>query len=915
MAKPHTKTARTPSALLVGLVATAVVAGAHLLGIDSRAELVALDFRFRHFSSAPASDDVVIVEIDDDSLADVGRWPWPREVLGALVEVLGECGARAVALDIIMPEPQKTRYVSARADIYHPDTAPVIGTGGPRALFDDALFEKALGTRRVLLPMHLKFGSTSLGSDAALDANVSEAIEADAEAGFASVLRAAYPELGEETRGLEIEKAVRLYWRNRALRSLRRFAIPQVRASGYPARAGLCIPPFVRFAARCDRSGFVAFVPESDGVMRRIPLLARTGRDLYPQFALALAQEWLGQGRPAEISANRSRVTIRWADGAREIPVDARGDLLINWAPRRGAFPGESAKRVVNVWKLRQRRKRNDRFKRLTSLALVRRLGRSDLFATIDDLDRKRRAYQTARQRAALYDPRRTPAEPPGLAEAERQAEKNVDAFLDEVLDDLDFYVGSKPKTDPDRRAIEQLADTYRGTAELVRTGNENLDRKIARELDTIRRRVAGKLCMVGSTSTGAADFVPTPVNPRMPGVKVHANILNTILSGAFVTDAPAVANLAAIVLAGALVSLLVARLPVLRAGPAALLLAAGYTTANLFIVFAVLRCWLVLIAPLAAMVAGTLVVTAYRQFTEEREKRRIRNEFAHTLSPMLVDQLLADPTQLDPKRQTLTCFFSDLTKFTPLAERLGEQGTVALLRRYFDRMDSVVQLRHGGFVSKYMGDGILSFFGAPVPQEDHARQALLAATGCLDELEALNREMAGQIDGRSELSCRVGLSTGPVMFGDCGSTNRPDYTAIGDCVNLASRLESANKQFGTRILADGEAWRQGGDDSLLARPLGNVIVVGKTEPVRVWNILGPVAGASESLRQAVADFTGAVELFEAGRFAEAAEVFEAVLAQCPDDGAARFHLSLCRGYVTSPPSEDWDGSIRLTEK
>ncbi|MGB2821077.1 MAG: CHASE2 domain-containing protein [Phycisphaerae bacterium] len=916
MAKGPAKTSRTASALAIGLGATAVIAACHLLGLDSRTELLTLDLRFHHFSSAPANDDVVIVEIDDGSLQKVGRWPWPREVLAGVVEVLQECGARAVALDIIMPEPQKTRYLSAAGDVYDPDTAPIIGTAGPQAVFDDALFENALRTGRVLLPMHLDFDSTDLGPDEALDANVCEALRADPRAEFVSVLREAYPELKSQTRDREVERTARLYWRNRSLHFLKRFVIPPERAVGYPARPGVSAPPLVRFAALCHRSGFVAYVPEADGIMRRMPLLARTGEDLYPQFALALAEEWLAGEGSAEISADRSRITVRCPGGqSRVIPVDDQGRLMINWAPGQGRFRRESAARVASVWQLRKRMEKNQVLPRVYGLALLQRLGHTSLIADMDAVYRERMAQAAAGQRAALYDPKAVIEPPTRLLEAEREAEKRIDDFLTDVLGDLGFYVGGKPKDDPDRRAAEQLAGRYAEVVKLTRDENELLRGQIAEGLNEIQRRVKGKICMVGSTSTGAMDFVPTPVHPRMPGVLVHANIFNTIVSGAFVTEAHPAVNVAVILLAGLLVSVLGARLPILQAGPLALLMAAGYAVVNLFVVFAVLDCWLVLVSPIAAMLASFLMVTAYRQLTEEQEKRRIRNEFAHTLSPALVDQLLADPTQLDPKRQTLTCFFSDLTKFTPLAERLGEQGTVALLRRYFDRMDDVVQNRFGGFVSKYMGDGILSFFGAPVAQEDHARRALLAAAGCLREIEELNEDIAGELDERAQLSCRVGISTGPVMFGDCGSTNRPDYTAIGDCVNLASRLESANKQFGTLILVDEEAWRQGDDGSLLARPLGRIIVVGKTEPVGVWNVICPAAAASDALRGAVEDFARGVELFQRRAFAEAADAFEAVLSRLPDDGASRFHISLCRQYLAAPPPDGWDGAVQLTEK
>jgi adenylate cyclase len=315
-------------------------------------------------------------------------------------------------------------------------------------------------------------------------------------------------------------------------------------------------------------------------------------------------------------------------------------------------------------------------------------------------------------------------------------------------------------------------------------------------------------------------------------------------------------------------------------------------------------------------MLASFVVVTAYRQLTEERAKRRIRKLFAHALSPALVDRLLADPSvaRLGGERRVLSFLFSDLQGFTGLAERMGEQATVQLLNHYFDHMTEVIQNRCGGYLNKFLGDGLFVFFGAPALQDDHAARAVRAAAEIQAEVARLNAEIAGQHDPPVELICRVGLATGEVMVGNCGSTARMDYTAIGDAVNLAARLESANKLFGTRILVAEETWRTGGA-GFTARPLGRVRVVGKVAPVAIYELLGPTDELDAAVCDRTERFGRALERYLAGAFSEAAEAFEWLATEDPGDKAAALYLAKARQVARSAPPAGWDGVLELSEK
>jgi hypothetical protein len=450
---------------------------------------------------------------------------------------------------------------------------------------------------------------------------------------------------------------------------------------------------------------------------------------------------------------------LNYPDGYRlSIPVDSEGKLLINWMRSPQGRPAEhiSAGKVVNVWKKLDSTQEFVRLKRAYQMRLAMKLKSISL----PDLLQKAVHSRIERQQWDLYGQGDDSegASAASYGEIEKKIDEQVDSFLD------DFNQQGMDKGD-----IEFLKRYKAAVAELSRLLQGDRE-EIKRNLEDLRKKVQGKICLIGSSATGAADFVPTPMSSRMAGVEVHANIVNTILTGRFVGQAPWWLNVGVILLAGLAVTLLAATRPLItQAAPAALVLAAALAAFNCWVVFGHWSYWLALVAPVTAMLAGFVAVTAYRQLTEERAKKHIRAMFAHALSPALVDRLIEDPSMMDLGRRELTCFFSDLQGFTPMAERLGERETANLLRRYFDRVTEIIQNRRGGYLNKFLGDGIFVFFGAPVFQEDHAARAIAAALECQEEVRELNLQLAGEFSPPVQIRMRIGLATGKVMVGDCG--------------------------------------------------------------------------------------------------------------------------------------------------
>lgn len=417
--------------------------------------------------------------------------------------------------------------------------------------------------------------------------------------------------------------------------------------------------------------------------------------------------------------------------------------------------------------------------------------------------------------------------------------------------------------------------------------------------------RLKGRYVLFGFSAPGLLDLRPTPVSRVAPGVLIHATALDNILSGDALRDAPPSAVAAAAVLlcalGGALVVICRKAWQTVAVSATFLALAVGAG----FVGYA-LGWWWPVAQPalgLALALSGGLV---FNYATEGRQKAFIKNAFRHYLGGEVIEQVLADPSRLrlGGERRELTIFFSDIEKFSTFSERLDAAALTALLNEYLTEMGEIIKAE-GGYLDKFIGDAIVAFWNAPLPQEDHAVRAARAALRCqraLADRRAAWRERHG-----AELKMRVGLNTGEVTVGNLGSADRFNYTVLGDAANLASRLEGANKSFGTYFMAAAATWDRAGG-ALAGRELATLRVVGRRSPVRVFE---PLAFAGEPLPDWLGAFDAARRAFEAGRFAEAQAGFDALADRDP---ASRAYAARCRELAADAPAS-WDGVWELHEK
>ena len=354
-------------------------------------------------------------------------------------------------------------------------------------------------------------------------------------------------------------------------------------------------------------------------------------------------------------------------------------------------------------------------------------------------------------------------------------------------------------------------------------------------------------IVFVGTTASGLYDVFETPFsNGRMPGLNIHAAVADDVLSNRFIREASARVRIATVIAAAVAVGLVATTLPAWWAtvATAVFIAAVSWIATRLFGG----GYWLNLSQPVLASSFALFGGVGYQYFVEGRETRKMKKLFGQYVSKDVYEQLVANPglARLGGHRRDMTVLFSDIRGFTTVTERGQPEEIVGMLNEYFTRMVAIV-FRHHGTLDKFVGDMVMALFGAPLDDPGHADHAVEAALEMLDALHELNTRWRAA--GHPELDIGIGINTGSMIAGNIGSEAIMSYTVIGDAVNLGSRLESLNKEYGTRIIIS-KTTRDRLSGRYRFRPLGDVVVKGKTQPVAIFEL----AGRGDALPAAAGD-------------------------------------------------------------
>ena len=857
--------------------------------------------------AVPEHPSILLIDVDDLAIAKVGTWPWGRNLMADGLITLREFGASYAVFDI---EYVDKSPLGINAEVLNQEIPAALKAefGAVQQNVED-LFT-ALRQRQISLAQAGGFvkdlADLTEASKASLVKKISQVARNNDEllGRSARLFKSAYFTMNMLP---ETDPTVPDELRKQATDKLGIAGV--VAAPDYTLGAEDVRPAIWPILGRAAGAGFPNVVIDEDGVRRRIEVIRGYHGRWFPQLGVSALLAWMGN--PAiELSTNEIVFkSAKLPSGETKdvrIPLDAKARMLINWPKK--TF--------------------NESFRHMSFYKLVLH----------KELERDL-AHNLATMRDAGYlnYAKEGDAFLGSYNEAEKILQEALDTEKPELLADHyklreSFFVAARAfltgdaetriQADIDSQiakpnAGENQKKEYRTLKnEVAKIFSEA--RKQAESLATLRSELreslAGAFCIIGQTGTSTTDIGVNPFEKEYMNVGTHASVVNTILTGRFLDELPWWYSAIAGVIVAFLITFITRNVKPLMSilvGMAGfvLILAGGSAF------FVATGSYLAILTPGLIVFLTFLVLAVVNFLVTAQDRTFIRGAFGHYLSAAVINELLSNPDKLKlgGEKKYMTAMFTDIKGFSTVSESLDPTDLVHLLNLYLTEMSDIV-LDLLGTIDKYEGDAIISFFGAPVEMNDHARRACLAAIRIKRTEEELNRKFLADSLTSAPLLTRIGINTGDMVVGNMGTKRKMDYTIMGSNVNLAARLEGVNKQYGTWILTSETARAQAGDD-IYTRRLDRVRVVGINEPVRLYEIIEEASQTAAEMKEAVEVFHSGLTWFEKKDWSRASKDFSTVLRMRPDDGPAKKYLQRCNEYKVKPPSDYWDGVFNLSEK
>jgi adenylate cyclase len=849
-------------------------------------------------------DNVVFLDIDDQAIAHVGVFPWPRSVMADGLLRLKEYGAEAAIFDIEYIDKSPTQI----NEVY-------LQRGLPRD-YNRRFGEIDAGMADLLSAISAGY---IRGADAAnYIKDIAELIASERDSLYQDTLHLMQDDdlylsraaalYGKAWGTLNLQDELPLSGEQAERRTMaeQKFSYPVVEKEGAVGGINIDVLPAIPLVMEAVKgAGFTNVEIDDDGIRRRIYLAQKVLGRWYLQLSFAPLIDYLGNPS-LEVGGHHLVIKNAKIPGKAlkdiTVPLDEKGTMLLDWPDTdyNKSFSHESFARFSYL---------EEYFSHIQEY-LYNLEDIKGIFPALSDGAAEALSYfieaETAKQRAL-----------------ENKSEADFEEYVrlkDEGLRVVEELTAAAPGYLEEQLAAWEDRPDYailQDDALYCETLLEYLENELRYFMEiqeNLKITVNGKLCILGRVDTGTTDIGVNPFYGKYVNVGTHAVVLDTILSQSFITPlSPLWSLILCILLVPAFITAISGLKPGIRflSGIAGIIVLTGIALG----LFCFTGIYLRILGPVLALGTAILFRETIAFINSEREKQFIRKAFSTYLSSDVVQEILEDPgkLQLGGSKRYMSAMFTDVQGFSTISEKLDPEDLVHLLNEYLSALSNVV-LDHRGTIDKYEGDAIIAFFGAPLETPDHALRACTSAIIMKRIERELNAGFAETNFSPMPLLTRIGINTGDMVVGNMGTQKKMDYTIMGNAVNLSARLEGVNKQYNTWILAS-EDTVKGCEGKIICRRLDRVRVMGIHEPVRLYEIMDLAGDASPALIEKVELFNHAITLFENREWPAAEAAFEMVLKAGPDDGPAKIFMERCKLYQTRAPDQDWDGVFNLDRK
>jgi adenylate cyclase len=872
-----------------------------------------VDARLRIRGTIEPADNIAMIVVDEQAVEQIGRWPWSREKMAEMIEQLKKDGAFLIGFDAIFSEPQIDNAVETYNKLKSTSLSEESKSIIEQAIANsdkDSMFGDAVKKHSDSLVLGVYFeGATQYPNDKYKEHCADLMATTSPEHEYMDKQNSVRVFVEEKAFSFEIPIGYREYFTSYLKTQVENYELARYfnldfNSDSFDSQLEEKVKTDPKNADRLKRQATINYcsrwlVPGED------PFLDATKNDQWPEIVKLDTEKRKELG----LSAEEGMASLYPNFEAFKLAMDS--GTVVNTVERAGRYWANVPQVSQNLKNVGYFNAFQDSDGTLRHSRLITRYG-GTYFPSLS-LYMAAKAQNAQIKLEQVIDPKhpdRIMAKSLSFLSAENQV---IDSVPMDSQGRIAINYAGPGKSYPHLSVAELL----NGKEEI--TVHQLVYNEEAQRTEEVSKRVKradfikDKLFLFGATAVGIFDLRVTPFDENFPGLETHANVLDNLLNHNFLTanEREAVVLPWIIFSLGLLLTFFIGKTGAFNGflSTAAALFLIYYFDQKYFFEKGTIT---TIVIPILLTLMLYTSLTLFKYFTEERNKKAIKGTFEKYVSPSVVNEILKDPVnlQLGGRKQKMSVLFSDVRGFTTISEKLDPTALSDVLNAYLTPMTKIV-FDTKGTLDKYMGDAIMAFFGAPINYPEHAKMACLCAIKMMEKL----REIQIDFEKRSlpKIDIGIGINTGDMSVGNMGSDIVRSYTVMGDSVNLGSRLEGINKEYGTNIIISEFTFEEVKND-FLTREVDWVRVKGKNKPVRIFELVG-LKNQPEDVQKVTSLFSVGFELYHQMKWQEAIAHFESAITLNPQDGLSILYKERCEEYLNNPPPTDWDGVHTMTTK